>query len=132
MTVKVEKKPPLGIMPKEIHRDKRIDDILEAMNRFEENDKAIPKSWRDELFGLISVAIFDDYSGHKFDENEVDLGKVKRILYDAKYSLRKNNLRDAVIAFQDLKAIRFPFLSRLHEDAIKRDKAAFLINSAFE
>lgn len=44
-----EKKPPLGLMPREIHDMNRGLEILDAMKRYIESDKTIPKEWFEEL-----------------------------------------------------------------------------------
>ncbi len=41
--------PPLGLMPREIHIQKRAADILEAMLRYVREGLEIPQDWRDEL-----------------------------------------------------------------------------------
>ena len=45
-------KPPLGLMPRSIHRDHRIKEILEAMQRYADKQKAIPEEWFEELMEL--------------------------------------------------------------------------------
>ena len=45
--------PPLGLMPKHIWDSKRINDILSAMERYSEADKAIPVEWITELRTLL-------------------------------------------------------------------------------
>ena len=53
MYAKNEKeKPPLGIMPKDVHNKKRVLEILEAMRRYNEVNKTIPKCWFHELEDL--------------------------------------------------------------------------------
>ena len=46
-------KPPLGLTPRDIaeklFNDSRIKDIIEAMHRYYEADKAIPEAWKFEL-----------------------------------------------------------------------------------
>jgi hypothetical protein len=42
-------KPPLGLMPENIHRQLRALDILAAMKRYVESDKPIPEEWFTEL-----------------------------------------------------------------------------------
>lgn len=44
--------PPLGLMPRYIHEDKRIADILNAMKRYSEAGYAIPCEWVLELRDL--------------------------------------------------------------------------------
>jgi hypothetical protein len=45
-------KPPLGLRPRFIVAKLRIQEILEAMQRYVEADKAIPDEWRTELIEL--------------------------------------------------------------------------------
>lgn len=49
------KKPPIGLMPKEIHELKRIHDILDAMERYSNADFPIPIEWIEELRVLLHV-----------------------------------------------------------------------------
>jgi len=42
-------KPPIGLMPKKIHDEKRAAEIVLAMNRFLEGNMAIPREWVAEL-----------------------------------------------------------------------------------
>ncbi|MBR4614870.1 MAG: hypothetical protein IKO55_04635 [Kiritimatiellae bacterium] len=41
--------PPLGLMPRKIHVQRRTVDILEAMLRYVSAGLAIPDEWKDEL-----------------------------------------------------------------------------------
>ena len=41
--------PPLGLMPREIHVQRRTVDILEAMLRYVSAGLVIPDEWKDEL-----------------------------------------------------------------------------------
>jgi hypothetical protein len=43
---------PLGVMPRGIWLGLRYKEILEAMLRFREVDKPIPKEWLDEFLDL--------------------------------------------------------------------------------
>lgn len=45
----VYKKPPLGIMPRNIWEEQRVDDILEAMKRYSLEEVPIPNEWVEEL-----------------------------------------------------------------------------------
>ena len=47
-------KPPLGLMPRKLHIENRITDILNAMIRYVEVGKnySIPDEWYDELRSL--------------------------------------------------------------------------------
>lgn len=56
-TKKTIDSPPLGIMPKTIHDQKRAIGILEAMQRYVSMDKAIPTEWFDELMYLYSADV---------------------------------------------------------------------------
>lgn len=42
-------KPPLGLKPRWVHDEQRMNAILNAMERFTESNKAIPKEWIAEL-----------------------------------------------------------------------------------
>ena len=46
-------KPPLGIEPRFILRDKRIKEIREAINRYTESNVQIPIAWIEEYNQLI-------------------------------------------------------------------------------
>lgn len=48
-SVRRKRKPPLGIMPTKLHRQKRMEDILNAMQRYTEADKQLPTEWLEEL-----------------------------------------------------------------------------------
>lgn len=47
--VKPQRKPALGLMPEEIYENRRITDILDAMERYSENEQVIPIAWIQEL-----------------------------------------------------------------------------------
>lgn len=47
-----ESKPPLGLMPKWVHDAKRAEDILDAIERYTDENMSIPKSWVKELKDL--------------------------------------------------------------------------------
>ena len=47
--VKHIEKPPIGLRPKIVHDQPRAVEILEAMLRYVEADKAVPQAWLDEL-----------------------------------------------------------------------------------
>lgn len=49
--------PPIGVIPKKIHDEKRILEILRAMIRFIEANKPIPQDWVDELRYLLTIII---------------------------------------------------------------------------
>ena len=43
------RKPPIGLMPKSIHNQRRAINILEAMKRYIYANKTIPTDWINEL-----------------------------------------------------------------------------------
>jgi len=45
-------KPPLGLMPKNIFYEKRLDDILGAISRHKEAGLPIPKKWYEEIIEM--------------------------------------------------------------------------------
>jgi len=49
-------KPPLGLMPRDIHRQQRACDIVEAMGRYVAENKPIKQEWLDELAELYGAA----------------------------------------------------------------------------
>jgi len=51
-----EIKPPLGLMPRDIHRQQRARDIVAAMGRYVEGNKPIKQEWLDELTELYGAA----------------------------------------------------------------------------
>ena len=51
----IHKKPPLGLEPKYIHDEKRIDEIKEAMRRYIDAGIEAPKSWWEELMDLLEI-----------------------------------------------------------------------------
>lgn len=44
--------PPIGLMPKDIHQENRVADILAAMTRYTKAGKKVPYAWLDELDSL--------------------------------------------------------------------------------
>jgi len=42
-------RPPIGIMPKALWVEDRVDDILEAMERYRRGKYIIPAEWAEEL-----------------------------------------------------------------------------------
>ena len=46
-------KPPLGLKPKYIHDKARVEEILDAMERYSYQRFPIPIEWIEELRGLI-------------------------------------------------------------------------------
>lgn len=55
-------KPPLGIMSKTIHDQRRAIALLEAMERYVDMDRAIPVEWIDELKCLYGSKVTPDVS----------------------------------------------------------------------
>lgn len=55
--VKMEdlKKPPLGLKPRWIHDSQRVEEILDAINRYTDANMPIPKVWLEELKDLFST-----------------------------------------------------------------------------
>jgi len=47
-------KPPIGLTPIHVHNGDRVVKILEAMMRYAEVRKQVPKEWLDELARLNS------------------------------------------------------------------------------
>lgn len=50
-----QKAPPLGLKPKWIHDLQRRREIFEAMERYSDAGKPIPREWIDELRELVMV-----------------------------------------------------------------------------
>ena len=46
-------KPPLGVMPRWIHDQKRLHALYEAMERYKERHFPIPKEWENEYQELL-------------------------------------------------------------------------------
>ena len=78
---KAVEKPPLGLTPKYVKTEERKQEILEAMNRYNETGKPIPEEWvkeYDELSGLIdegsptyphkTYRVLDSLDGVPFDK----------------------------------------------------------------
>ena len=51
--IKYEKQPPVGLRPRWIVVESRINEIIEAMERYSVNNYAIPEKWLVELSDLI-------------------------------------------------------------------------------
>ena len=49
------KKPPIGLMPKEIHDWKRLVEIVNAIERYAEAEMPIDKCWIAELKELLKI-----------------------------------------------------------------------------
>ncbi len=43
------KKPPLGIMPRQIWMQKRFDDLIGTVDRFRQANTAVPREWYKEI-----------------------------------------------------------------------------------
>lgn len=61
------KRPPLGIMPRFIWLEHRLQDLHEAMKRYVEADKRIPSEWMAEV-RFINEELRDRKPGDKFKE----------------------------------------------------------------
>ena len=48
-------KPPIGLIPRYIHDGKRIDEILNAIERYTDANMPIPKSWIEELRDILKA-----------------------------------------------------------------------------
>lgn len=59
--MKMEEKPPLGLMPKYIWELKRIEQIQLAITRFTEAKRAIPSEWIEE-YNTLYISLKED--GH--------------------------------------------------------------------
>jgi len=59
-------KPILGLLPRHIHEQSRIWDIMKAIERSKDGFKAIPPEWTEELNLLL-------------EQNSVDKEKIKEI-----------------------------------------------------
>ncbi len=46
-------KPPLGLIPKNVHRSQRIAEIRSALERYQEDGWVPPAVWREELAELL-------------------------------------------------------------------------------
>lgn len=56
-------KPPLGLMPRFIHDEKRMHEILDACNRFIQASRPVPIEWIEELNEL--MVKYQDRVKHK-------------------------------------------------------------------
>ena len=54
----METKPPLGLKPRKIHDQDRMNEIISAIERYSEESMLIPKEWTDELRDLANPRIF--------------------------------------------------------------------------
>lgn len=48
-----ERKPPLGLKPRNIFEEERIHEIFQAMMRYKQAHKEIPEEWIEEFNDLI-------------------------------------------------------------------------------
>ena len=48
-----QEKPPIGLVPKIIRQEQRLNEIIEAINRYFEAKKRIPDEWIEEYHELI-------------------------------------------------------------------------------
>ena len=65
-------KPPLGLMPYWMFREKRICDIFAAMRRYSEHEKPIPFEWISEMeayFAGMSNEVLRDVGETEYDES---------------------------------------------------------------
>lgn len=46
--------PPVGLIPKKVHDNHRVDEIFNAMKRFSKAEYPIPIEWIDELIELLT------------------------------------------------------------------------------
>lgn len=53
MEIKITK-PPLGLVPREVHELERIKDIVDAIERYTAANMLIPKRWVEELKELLA------------------------------------------------------------------------------
>jgi len=49
------KKPPLGLEPRWVHDSRRVEDILDAIERYTDANMSIPKAWVEELKDLFNA-----------------------------------------------------------------------------
>ena len=49
----MDKKPPLGVMPKYVHDQHRLSDLFQAVLRYMTEGCGIPPEWRDEIINLL-------------------------------------------------------------------------------
>ena len=61
-------KPPLGLMPEEIHNQRRALDISKAMKRYSDANYTMPKQWIDELEYCLENSYFKDIKSNRGSE----------------------------------------------------------------
>lgn len=65
-------KPPLGLMPKYLHDEKRFEDIRNAMGRYADAGKVVPQEWIDEEKELMEKIKFkEEETTKKYTEKEL-------------------------------------------------------------
>ncbi len=47
-----KEKPPIGIIPREIHRAIRLSELVDAIQRYFDTKKEVPRSWLEEYYKL--------------------------------------------------------------------------------
>lgn len=52
-------KPPLGLKPRRIHQSQRLQEILEAIQRYEKTEKEIPSEWIEEYNEILEKMKLD-------------------------------------------------------------------------
>lgn len=50
----METKPPLGLKPRKIHDQDRMNEIISAVERYSKASMPIPKEWTDELRDIVN------------------------------------------------------------------------------
>ena len=51
----MDKKPPLGVMPKYVHDQHSLSDLFQSVLRYMTEGCAIPQEWKAEIDDLIST-----------------------------------------------------------------------------
>lgn len=59
-TEKIKEKPPLGLKPQKLHVEERALDITDAMSRYIQEGKLIPKAWLNDIMHLNVVGENED------------------------------------------------------------------------
>lgn len=50
----MDKKPPLGVMPKYVHDQHRLSDLFQAVLRYMTSGSKIPQEWIEEINELLT------------------------------------------------------------------------------
>ena len=50
----METKPPLGLKPRKIHDQDRMNELICAIERYSEASMPVPKEWTDELKDIVN------------------------------------------------------------------------------